>query len=692
MDYSITGPNLFLTILQSNPMSSQSQKNVRPSSKTKLPAHDPWLKPYRAALQHRMERAALRELQLTDGNYPLSEIANAHLYYGLHRTDDGWVFREKAPNATAIYLYGDFSGWQIQPHFALNPLGNGDWELELPDFALKHGQLYKLWMVWSSGADERIPAYCRRVVQDETTKVFCAQVWEPESYIWKHPSPPKPTHPIIYEAHIGMSSQDAKISSYHEFQETVLPRIKALGYNTIQLMAIQEHPYYGSFGYQVSNFFAPSFRFGTPEELMELLDTAHGMGIAVILDIIHSHAVKNEREGIGRFDGSDSLYTHHGDRGHHRVWDSRCFDYGKEETLRFLLSNLKYWLQEYHFDGFRFDGVTSMSYLDHGLGVDFLEYAQYFDGNVDEDALVYLTLANRLVREVNPQAMTIAEDVSGMPGMAFPVEDGGIGFDYRMSMGIADFWVKTLKTRSDDDWSVGEIYFRMTDKRPEEQTISYAECHDQALVGDKTMIFRMIDSKMYTSMSVLTPDMTVDRGIALHKLIRLVTLTLCSGGYLNFMGNEFGHPEWIDFPREGNGWSCHHARRQWNLADDEMLKYSGLNRFDRDMIHCVTEQRMLENLPEMICQNEGDKVLAFRRGNCLVVFNFHPNNSYSDYAIACPSGEYRIMLNSDDPRYHGFGNIDDNVHYLTDTYKGSTRVRLYLPPRTAVVLSCQKNV
>ena len=654
--------------------------------KSQLVKKDPYLKPFREALQKRMERAALRELQLTDGKVPLSDLANGHLYYGLHKTDTGWVFREKAPNATSIYLFGDFSDWKIEPHFALKPIGNGDWEIELPEFALKNEMLYKLWMVWSSGAEERLPAYCQRVVQDEQTKVFSAQVWESEPYAWKNPLSAKPEHPLIYEAHIGMSSQEAKISSYHEFQETVLPRIKTLGYNTIQLMAIQEHPYYGSFGYQVSNFFAPSFRFGTPEELMELIDTAHGMGISVILDVIHSHAVKNPKEGIGYLDGSDHLYTHHGEKGHHKVWDSRCFDYGKPETIQFLLSNLKYWLEKFHFDGFRFDGVTSMCYFDHGLGVDFLGYDQYFDGNVDEDAITYLTMANKLVREVRPDVMTIAEDVSGMPGMAFPVEKGGIGFDFRMSMGIADFWIKTLKTRSDNDWGMGEIYFKMTDKRVEEQTISYVECHDQALVGDKTLIFRMIDKQMYEAMSVLTPDLTVDRGVALHKMIRLVTLTLCSGGYLNFMGNEFGHPEWIDFPREGNGWSCYHARRQWNLADDELLKYSGLNRFDRDMIHCVTENHILDKTPTLLCDNDGDKVLAFERNNCIVVFNFHPEKSFSEYSIYCKPGEYKIILNSDDPQYNGFGNVDTNIVYSTSTYQGKSRLLLYLPSRTALIL------
>ena len=647
---------------------------------------DPYLKPYASVLQKRHERAVLRELEFTDGKRSLADVANAHLYYGLHKTSDGWVFREKAPNAKELYLYGDFSRWEIKPEFALHPIGNGDWEIKLPDFALKHEMLYKLWMVWHGGADERLPAYAMRVVQDDTTKVFCAQVWEPEPYVWVNADPGKPDHPLVYEAHVGMSSQEAKISSYWEFKETVLPRIKKLGYNTIQMMAIQEHPYYGSFGYQVSNFFAPSSRFGTPEELKELIDAAHGMDISVILDVVHSHSVSNVKEGLSQFDGSDYLYFHHGEKGQHPVWDSRCFDYGKTETILFFLSNLKYWLQEFHFDGFRFDGVTSMCYWNHGLGVDFVDYAQYFDDNVDEDAVTYLTLANNLVRAVNPKAFTIAEDVSGMPGMAFPTEKGGIGFDFRMSMGIADYWVKTLKTQSDEQWGMGDIYFRMTDKRNEEQTISYVECHDQAMVGDKTLIFRMVDSKMYTNMSVLTPDMDVARGVALHKMIRLVTLTLASGGYLNFMGNEFGHPEWIDFPREGNGWSYQHARRQWNLADDNLLQYAGLNRFDQAMIHLVELEHLLDFLPEKVWEDNDAKILAYRRGECLFVYNFHPFQSVENYEIPCQKDKYKILLNSDSPDFNGFGNVDESMEYHALETSGRRCLKIYMPSRTVLVL------
>jgi len=648
---------------------------------------DPWLKPFGFMLKRRAERAKIREMEFTDGKISLKDLANNHLYYGLFKTDSHWIFREKAPNARQIFMMGEFSYWKPMEQYALQPIGNGDWEIRLPLSFLKHGALYKLWMVWEYGADERLPSHAQRVVQDEVTKVYSAQVWEPEKqYVWKNPKPKKPQNPLIYEAHIGMSSQNEEINTYCRFKEEVLPRIKKLGYNTIQLMAIQEHPYYGSFGYQVANFFAPSSRFGTPEELMELIDAAHGLGISVILDVVHSHSVSNTKEGLSLFDGCDNLYFHSGDKGYHPVWDSRCFNYGKNDVVLFLLSNLKYWLENLKFDGFRFDGVTSMCYWNHGIGVDFVNYKQYFDENVDEDAIVYLTLANKLIKEVNANAFTVAEDVSGMPGMAFPSEKGGIGFDFRMSMGIADYWGKLIKETPDEAWNPGDIYFRLTDKRREEQTISYAESHDQAMVGDKTLIFRLIDKEMYTGMAVESQNLLVNRGIALHKMIRLLTLSLSQGGYLNFMGNEFGHPEWIDFPREGNNWSFKYARRQWNLADAENLKYKFLNAFDAAMIHCIEQNRVLETSPQVILQDSNSQVLAYLRNSAIFVYNFSPSNSYTNYELYAPEGEYRIVLNSDSLAFGGFGNIDETIVYKTFSKNGTPHLRLYLPARTGVVL------
>ncbi len=466
----------------------------------------------------------------------------------------------------------------------------------------------------------------------------------------------------------------------------MLPHIHQLGYNVLQLMAIQEHPYYGSFGYQVANFFAPSSRFGTPEELKELIDTAHGLGLYVILDVVHSHSVSNVKEGLALFDGSDNLYFHSGEKGNHPVWKSRCFNYGKSETLLLLLSNLKYWMEEFRFDGFRFDGVTSMSYWNHGIGVDFIDYAQYFDDNVDEDALVYLAMANTLIKEVNAQAITIAEDVSGMPGMAFPVQNGGIGFDYRMSMGIADYWGQLVAKQPDELWHVGDIYFQLTNKRKEEKTISYVESHDQAMVGDKTLITQLIDAEMYTHMSKFTQSLNVDRGIAIHKITRLLTLSLCENGYLNFMGNEFGHPEWIDFPRSGNNWSLHYARRQWSLLNDQNLKYHYLNDFDKAMLTLIQEKSLLEELPYPIVRDIDKQVLVYERGKFLIVANISPSNAYTQYEIPCKDGTYNIVLNSDNLLFGGFGNIDEKITYSTKLSHHKALLSIYLPPRVILIL------
>lgn len=612
----------------------------------------------------------------------LSEGLNNHLYYGLHRTDDGgWVFREWAPHANRIYLIGEFNNWKRTSAYALSPTGSGNWEIKLPEMFLHHGELYKLFIEWPGGGGERLPSYVRRVVQDPVTKVFSAQVWDPaKPYVWKNEGPGPRPHPLIYECHIGMSSEEEKVATFEEFRVNVLPHVHALGYDTIQVMALQEHPYYGSFGYQVSNFYALSSRFGTPEEFKHLVDDAHGMGIAVVMDIVHSHSVDNEAEGLSLFDGHDDLYFYSGPQGHHPAWGSRCFDYGKNETKYFLLSNCKFWMQEYHLDGFRFDGVTSMLYWDHGLGKDFVGYDNYFNAGVDENAVTYLALAAMLVKEINPDAITIAEDMSGMAGLAAPFEAGGLGFDFRMAMGIADHWIKWLKEKSDEQWSMGEIWWELTNKRSDEKTISYAECHDQALVGDKTLIFRLIDKEMYTSMNMDSKNLVVDRGIALHKMIRLVTLATAGDGYLTFMGNEFGHPEWIDFPREGNGWSYKYARRQWSLCKPDYLRYKYLMNFDSDMIHLFREENLLDSRPELIVADEEKKVLIFRRKNFTFAFDFNPSGSFFGYAFDAPAGEWKLELDSDEKRYDGFERLKEG-----ELHKSDGKLTVYLPSRCALV-------
>ena len=661
----------------------------------RLIKNDPYLAPYEEAIRGRHEHALWKIKQLTkNGKTTLSDFANGYKYYGLHKTPRGWVFREWAPNATDIFLIGDFNNWQETDAYRAKRIsGTDDWELRLPTKAMSHGDLYKMKVHWNGGEGERIPAWAQRTVQDDHTKIFSAQVWAPETpYQWKKKFKPTTNPLLIYECHIGMAQDAERIGTYKEFRENILPRIAADGYNCIQIMAIQEHPYYGSFGYHVSSFFSPSGRFGTPEELKELIDTAHRMGIAVIMDIVHSHAVKNEVEGLGNLAGDPNQYFYPGERHEHPAWDSLCFDYGKDNVLHFLLSNCKYWLEEFHFDGFRFDGVTSMLYYSHGLGEAFVNYGDYFNGHQDDNAICYLTLANQVIHEVNPHAITIAEEVSGMPGLAAKFEAGGYGFDYRMAMNIPDFWIKIIKELPDEQWKPSSIFWEVKNRRADEKTISYCESHDQALVGDKTIIFRLIDADMYWHFKKGDENDVAHRGIALHKMIRLVTASTINGGYLNFMGNEFGHPEWIDFPREGNGWSHKYARRQWNLVDNRELDYHYLGDFDREMLAVIKSERGFNKTP--VCEiwhNDGDQILAFSRGELLFVFNFNPTRSFTDYGFLVPTGAYDVVLNTDAKMFGGNGLADDSMTHFTNydplyekEHKGW--LKLYVPARSAVVL------
>ncbi|MGA8180546.1 MAG: alpha amylase C-terminal domain-containing protein [Desulfobacterales bacterium] len=659
--------------------------------------NDPFLKPYEKIIRRRYNNIAKTETMLTGDKIRLADFASGHEYFGLHFCYNEWIFREWAPNADAIYLIGDMTDWRENKRFALERVNQeGVWEIHIPSEALGHKDLYRLRVHWPGGQGDRIPAWVRRVVQDPDTLIFNAQVWLPsEPYSWKcsnfHPSAEAP---LVYEAHIGMAQEEEKVGSYREFTHQTLPRILEAGYNTLQLMAVQEHPYYGSFGYQVSNFFAASSRFGPPEALKELVDTAHDSGLRVIMDLIHSHGVSNEVEGLGRFDGTRYQYFHDGARGIHVAWDSRCFDYGKYQVLHFLLSNCRFWLDEYRFDGFRFDGITSMLYLHHGLSKAFTSYDDYYDASVDEDALTYLGLANKLIHDIRPHAVTIAEDISGMPGLAVPHSSGGMGFDYRFAMGISDNWIRLVKDVPDDNWQMGHLWYELTNRRQDEKTISYAESHDQALVGDKTLIFRLIDVDMYDAMSLESENLRVDRGLALHKLIRFITLSTADSGYLNFMGNEFGHPEWIDFPRKDNNWSFKYARRQWHLLDDTHLKYRFLAEFDKGMISLAKRFKLLESADaHLLYEHSDDKVIVFRRDMLIFVFNFHPTRSYVDYCFEASSGKYRMIFNSDAPEYGGHSRLIQDQNHLTllDTSREYSRnlLCLYIPNRTAIVLQKQ---
>ena len=650
---------------------------------------DPYLKSFENDINLRMDNYKRKRYELLGDKGNIVEFANGHNYFGFHRTKTGWVYREWAPAADAMFLTGDFNEWDTTA-CPMRRLENGVFEVHIKGAkALLPGQKVQAIVVHNGQQLRRIPTYATRVVQDPVTYMWCAEIEDQvKKFKWTDEEFKTPDTPFIYECHIGMAQDKYDVGTYEEFRKLTLPRIKELGYNTIQIMAIMEHPYYGSFGYQVSNFFAASSRYGSSVELKKLIDTAHEMGIAVLLDVVHSHAVKNTNEGLNQFDGTEYQFFHSGGKGEHSAWGTKLFNYGKNEVLHFLLSNLKYWMEVFHFDGFRFDGVTSMLYLDHGLGSAFSDYSMYFSMNTDVEAVTYLQLANELIHKVNPGAITIAEDMSGMPGMCIPVEDGGIGFDYRLSMGVPDLWIKTLKEKKDEDWDIYKLWYELVGRRPAEKNIGYAESHDQALVGDKTIMFRLCDADMYTGMNKFGGNMVVDRGIALHKMIRLVTASLAGEGYLNFMGNEFGHPEWIDFPREGNGWSYHYCRRQWNLVDNENLRYCELNDFDKAMIALLKEDKILEKQAQNRWMHQDDKVLIYNKGDDVFVFNFHPTKSFEGYFVpVATEGKYQVVLSSDDGTFGGQSRVDkDYVYETMRTEHDWIGFKCYLPNRCAFVL------
>lgn len=659
---------------------------MKESKQLKILTLDPYLLPYEKDLELRLSLYKSKRSSLIKKKEKLTDFANAHHYFGFHFNNNKFIYREWAPGADEMYLTGDFNNWNTSSH-KLTSLENGVFEIILDkENAPKPTQKVEAIIIKDNNMLRRVPLYATRVVQDKETLKFCAEIEENIPFKWTDSGFKPEKTPYIYECHIGMSGEEQKISSFNDFKNNVLPRIKELGYNTIQIMAILEHPYYGSFGYQVSNFFAVSSRYGKSIELKELINTAHKMGIAVLLDIVHSHAVKNVGEGLNLFDGTEYQFFHIGPKGEHPAWDTKLFNYGKNEVLHFLLSNLKYYMEEFHFDGFRFDGVTSMLYHDHGLGSAFTNYDMYFSMNTDTEAVTYLQLANELIHSINKNAITIAEDMSGMPGMCLPIKDGGIGFDYRLNMGVPDLWIKTLKESTDETLDIAKLWYELTNRRINEKSIGYSESHDQALVGDKTLMFRLCDAEMYYKMSKNSQSLIIDRGIALHKMIRLLTGSLAGEGYLNFMGNEFGHPEWIDFPREGNNYSYHYCRRQWSLADNKDLKYHYLQDFDKAMISLFKEHKVLKNSAINLWLKNDDKVLIYSKGNLIFAFNFNANTSFEDYFIpTMKDGKYKAIFSSDGAEFGGFNRVDLKYKYKTEINNNKCGFKCYLPNRTVTV-------
>eukprot|EP00792_Barthelona_sp_PAP020_P011594 TRINITY_DN568_c0_g1_i1.p1 TRINITY_DN568_c0_g1~~TRINITY_DN568_c0_g1_i1.p1 ORF type:complete len:703 (-),score=199.67 TRINITY_DN568_c0_g1_i1:15-2084(-) len=675
---------------------------------------DQYLKPFEQIIKNRNLHFEYKLSQINEHGKNIDEFSRSYEKMGVYRTDNGIQIREYVPYAKSVSIVGEFNNWNNNQH-KLVPMEFGVWELFLPNddqgnMVIPHNSAVRLSITTENETFTRIPAYINATVQLPSAKHIDGLFWAPpQPFVFQNSRPDPETLKSlrIYEAHVGMATEDGHIGSYREFADNVLPHIADTGYNCVQLMAIQEHSYYASFGYQVTSFFAPACRSGNPEDLKYLIDKAHGLGVIVIMDICHSHASSNSFDGLNMYNGRSDCYFHSTEsgRGLHSEWNSRLFDFGNYETEKFLLSNTRYWLDVFHFDGFRFDAVTSLLYHHHGVGVGFTgAYHEYFGENsaVDYDGLAYLRLMNHLVHnvitlptvgnEIPRTAITIAEDVSGMPGMGRSVQDGGVGFDYRLAMALPDTWIKYMKLK-DEDWDMGHLTYTLQNTRSDEAVIAYAESHDQALVGDKTLAFWLMDKEMYSGMSILqAPSPIVERGISLLKLIRSLTMFLGGKSYLNFMGNEFGHPEWIDFPTPANGWSHHYCRRQWGLKSDGLLRYQHILHFDRKLMHLDAKYRLLEaDIPAYVVLTHNEqKLISFDKKNLLFIFNFHPSSSFVDHKIPVRfAGKYTIVFHSDEIEDGGHDRIKLGGEFFTevDNYMGQNQsLKVYIPSRCLIVL------
>ena len=670
-------------------------------SRPKNPLQDQELREYHPFLVARGERYAKEAERIKALYGSLHAYANLHTNLGYHLVQENgkniWLWREYMPGAKTIWLTTEKQRFQRHAHLKFTPCEDGFFELRLEEKELSHGLYVELRVEPKSfeiynpegfpTTLKRIPAFANWVEQNkEMPAQWCARIWHPKKpYQFQYPKPPKPTFLRIYEAHVGMAQSDTKhinesYGSYTDFANDILPHIKDAGYTTVQLMAIPEHPLYRSFGYQVSNYYAPSSRFGDINSCKAMIDTAHKLGLQVILDITHAHSCANTEQGLCNYDSTAYFFTDQMNQ-----WGTPTFDFSKEMTRRFLLSNLRYWMEEFQFDGFRFDAVGNMLYKDFGRDDTFEHTGRCFYGKdgkprTNEAGELYLCLANDLVHTISQEAFTIAEEFSGMPGLTCAPSDGGLGFDARFAMGIPDYWEKCIKNPQD----LGSLWYEMNNHRPYDRTISYVECHDQCINGDDAMIWRLLGDDMYTTMLRGIDSWNISRGLAYYRLMRLITLSTADLGYLNFMGNEFGHPEWLDAER--------HAHRQWRLATDERLKYACLAAFDLAQMKMVATYLTDFATPPLFRYIHEDKrLLAFERGHLLFAFNFHETAAYDDILFAVTPGKYTEILSSDDSTYAGHDNLritDPKVEHFTtplpDPLHGD--IKLYLPPMVALVL------
>lgn len=596
----------------------------------------------------------------------------SYQYFGAHLNEKGVTFRVWAPNAQGVAVVGDFNGWNIHDH-PMSPVSDrhGIWELFIP--ALSQGQLYKYAVRQQDGeiAYKADPYGFYSEVKPKTASI----IWTLEGYDWQDENWCKKRTetdwlkmPInIYEAHLGSwkRNEQGDYLSYHELADQLVPYLVEMHYTHIELMPIMEHPFDGSWGYQLTGYYAATSRYGDPQGLMHFIDCCHQAGIGVILDWVPGHFCKDD-QGLRHFDGTSQY-----EFSEHQQWGTMVFDYGKPEVLDFLISNAHFWFDRYHIDGLRIDGVASMIELNHGLDGEPFHNTQ---GGTDRlEALAFLRELNTIIFRDFPFAIMSAEDSTSYPMVTWPVDKGGLGFNLKWDMGWMHDTLDYMKT---DPMFRNRFHNLLT--------------FSMAYAFNENFILPLSHDEVVHSKRTILDKMFGDYNMKFDQFrILFGYLMTHPGKKLSFMGNEFApFLEWrVDESLE------------WFLLDyqkhQEIHTYiKDLNKFYRKEKALWSDDHSWAGFEWLEPNNSEQSILIFKRlgstekDTLITIINFCPL-SYNDYQIGVPApGNYRLAFNSDDRSYGGSGfTMKKTMKAQTSPLHGQDySVSINIPPSSVIVL------
>ncbi len=569
------------------------------------------------------------------------KCSQAYSFMGCHKTKDGYVFRVWAPNAERIFLVGSFNNWDTSA-CPMHSIGYGVWEAQVNNAQVFDE--YKYYITKKNGnavykSDPYAFHACTR--PENASKVYDLDgfKWTDSAYYSKKAKKDVTKEPMnIYEVHLGswMQYEDGNFLSYTDVADKLVKYVKSMNSTHVELLPVSEYPYDPSWGYQVTGYYAPTSRYGTPKDFMKLVDKFHAEGIGVILDWVGAHFPKDEN-GLYEFDGSCLYESSDSLRNEHPDWKTRIFDYSRYEVRSFLISNVVYWLDKYHIDGIRVDAVASMLYLDYGRQNGQWRPNQY-GGNINLDAVDFLRDMNSAAFEFNPSVIMVAEESTAFPMVTKPGYDGGLGFNFKWNMG----WMNDMLgyMSSDPLFRKGrqnDLTFSLTYAFSENFILPLS--HDEVVHGKGSMI-----GKMPGSYEEKFANLRAFYGYMMAH----------PGKKLNFMGNEFAQfIEW-NYKKPLEWFMLEHDKH------NEMKKYvKDLNAF------YLNNKPFWENDTDWtgfqwIAHDDHDQsVISFIRRDCegreiVVVCNFCPVMR-KNYRIGVPEGEYKAVLSSDSAKYGGTG-------------------------------------